>query len=322
MLILGVTAVLLIKTVPAERVIRDLLVTTLAVGLLGSITGIGTYLGGKRLQGGIPPLNPNEISMLLSLSAIGLVWLALNGRGRALHGIVLVVIVAVIWATGSRTGLVALLVAIITMLLTARRLKPWIAICIACLVPVMLYMAFGTSLLAGYFDRGGANVTTLNSRSIAWSAAFTYPDTAWVRWMGGGLSLKQIPVAGQYWNQQTLDSSWISAMVQAGLLGALTLLIWAGSALVSAFRTPPPARMIFCGLLVFLLFRSVLESGLMDSTPAFIVFLVVSLLADRRSRSGLFDLASDGSSNLSDASRTKPLQERASFPGAGGLPYQ
>ena len=59
--------------------------------------------------------------------------------------------------------------------------------------------------------------------------------------MGGGLALKRIPVQGQYWNDQGLDSSWVSAWVQGGLLCVLLLAVWAVSALVGqlvARRSP------------------------------------------------------------------------------------
>ena len=53
----------------------------------------------------------------------------------------------------------------------------------------------------------------------------------------------------------------------------------------------PPAqhRILFQGLLVFVVGRSVLESGLFDATPALLVLVAVSLLAEGGSRSRLRD---------------------------------
>ena len=97
-----------------------------------------------------------------------------------------------------------------------------------------MYVSLATDVLGSFFGRGGAeSITTLSSRTIAWSAAFDYSDSAWVRMMGAGLAKKEIPVVGQYWETQVLDSSWISALVQAGRVGMVLLGVW----LVWAFVT-------------------------------------------------------------------------------------
>jgi hypothetical protein len=47
---------------------------------------------------------------------------------------------------------------------------------------------------------------------------------------------------------------------------------------------PRPDRLLYLSLLVFILVRSVLESGLLDATPAFCVFFAISLVSEERSR--------------------------------------
>jgi len=278
------TVMLLVKSFAPAHLVRAWLVAMMTIGLFGAATGLPSLLQGRRLGGGLPPLNPNEVALLCAVPAIGVAWLMLTDRGRGVHGAVMVGLLAVIWASGSRTALFALLVALFVMVLQSRRLRPGIACTLVFVFFGFVYAATATSVLTGYFARGGEeNVTTLSSRTIAWSAAFSFPDTPWVRWMGAGLARKQIPVEGQYWDQQLLDSSWISALVQAGLLGALILLVWILFTGWATFRVPAPSRMLYVGLMVFLLVRSVLESGLLDSTPAFITFFLVSLLVDRRS---------------------------------------
>ncbi len=97
--------------------------------------------------------------------------------------------------------------------------------------------------------------------------------------MGAGLAKKQVPVVGQFWKTQVLDSSWMSALVQAGRSG------WCCSVFGSRGRSRPRCtghgahRMLFVGLLAYLIARSILESGLVDSTTAFMTFFLVSVLA-------------------------------------------
>jgi len=152
----------------------------------------------------------------------------------------------------------------------------------------VLYVLLTTTLLSAYFERSNeGSVATLNSRTIAWSAALDLPQTTVAWWMGGGLALKRIPVQGQYWNNQGLDSSWVSAWVQGGLLCVLLLAVWAVSALVGAGRAPQPYRMLLTAVLTFQIIRSFLESGLIDATPSFLLFMTMSLLAEPGSRSTL-----------------------------------
>jgi hypothetical protein len=98
------------------------------------------------------------------------------------------------------------------------------------------------------------------------------------------MSVKIIPVKGQYWDEQPLDSSWMSLLVQVGLVGLLVAGVWALWAVRGALLAPRAHRALFLGLLVFLLGRSVLESGLFDATPDFLAFLAASLLAEGGSR--------------------------------------
>lgn len=275
---------LLVRTFVAEVLMSQLLVAMAVVGVLAAVTGIPNYQSRGRLWGGMPPVFPNELAFLCALPALGVMWLVLMGRGRTRHILVLAVLVGIVWLTGSRTGLFAMLAAMFVMTLQSRRLRPTMACALVFVFCAFTYLATATGVVSGFFIRdGGESVTSLNSRTIAWSAAFSFADTEWVRWMGAGLARKLIPVEGQYWDQQLLDSSWISALVQTGLVGALILLVWALLTGWASARMPRSDRTLYSALVVFLLVRSMLESGLLDSTPAFITFFLVSLLVHRPS---------------------------------------
>ncbi len=238
--------------------------------------------GSGRLFGGTPPLFPNELALLFGVSALSLAAASLAGRGSLLRPIGIVVLLAMVYLTGSRTGLAVLVIALVVMLLLSRRVPVPAFIAAVSVVPIAFFVIGTTGVLATFVDRGGAgNVTTLSSRTIAWDAALHRGGTIYEQVFGGGLQLKQIPVQGQYWNVQTLDSTWVSALVQGGYLGIVLLGVWSFIALARAIRCPGPQRVLWTGLLVFVIGRSVLESGMFDSTPAFLVFFLACFI-DRR----------------------------------------
>jgi hypothetical protein len=196
----------------------------------------------------------------------------------------MVLLLAIIWLTESRTGLIAVVLAFVIMLVQVRRMSPPVLICTLVTVPLIVYVA-ASGLMSSFIGRGGAsNISTLSERTVAWKAALHLHTQFWDVWFGGGLSTKVIPVVAQYRTSQILDSSWISALVQAGLVGITLLGLLAAFAMVSAALTRRPERLLWTGLLVFLLARSYLESGLIDATPAFIMFFAVSTLVEPASR--------------------------------------
>jgi hypothetical protein len=265
-----------------------------AYGPAGWIPGTITLLAHSRLHGYIPPLTSNELAFLCGTTFLALVWRALHGHKERYDGVLMVVFIAMVWFTGSRTGLLALVVAVIVVLAQVRKWPLAGFLSAIALIPALVYVLVGTNLVKGYFDRGGsANVGNLSNRTVAWTAAAHLYDDTWGKAFGSGLSVKQIPVAGQWWNVQILDSSWVSALVQAGLVGIGLLGLWSAWNLVSAAFMPRPDRLLFLGLLVFILFRSVLESGLLDATPAFCVFFAISILSEARSRRAMIGWRGD-----------------------------
>jgi hypothetical protein len=119
---------------------------------------------------------------------------------------------------------------------------------------------------------------------VAWQAALNYADTDAERLFGSGLALKQIPVTAMYRSQQILDSSWVSALIQVGYVGCLVLVLFVLATLVQALRMAPPQRSLVFPLVAIVTVVGVLESGMFDTTPAFIVFFTMSVLAHRVTR--------------------------------------
>lgn len=287
LVILATIVILMLRSFHPEVIIRALLTAMLTVALVGALSGAPSVAGGGRLEGGLPPLNPNEIAMLLGPVVIGLCWLILTRQSRPFHAGLVVLLLGIIWVTGSRTAMMALVVAMVIMITQARQVKPLVAIAMALAVGGVMFLTLATNVLTDFFARGGdSNITTLSSRTIAWTAAFTFPSNEWIRWMGAGIATKRIPVQGQYWDDQLLDSSWVSALVQVGYLGVVLLIVWCASAVIASLRCARIARMYLLATLVLLIIRSTLESGLLDSTPAFVLFLTCSMLVDRTTRRG------------------------------------
>jgi hypothetical protein len=196
-----------------------------------------------------------------------------------------VALAGAVWLTGSRTTLATLVLACVAMAVQARRIAVPAFIAMVLAVPAAAFTVFATSAVTGLLLRGGdQNVTTLASRTIAWQSALTMDTTWWQHWFGGGLTLKHIPVSGQYWETQLLDSSWVSALVQAGLLGIGVAALWVLTTTGAALRSGRPWRPLWVGLLIFTVLRSLLESGMFDASTSFMVFAVVSLAVERSVR--------------------------------------
>lgn len=284
--VLAATVFFLLRSVPAERVLAGLVWACGLLVVVAALLGFRTAAGG-RLEGGVPPIHPNEMALLSGLVVLVVAWRLVLGETAWLGGAVVVVFLGLMWATGSRTGLIMLLVGLAVMVLHVRRPAVGLVVGFFAAAAVGLAVVSRTSLVGSFLARDGTGDSTLQSRFIAWSAARLWADSFWQGAFGGGLSIKEIPVKGQWWNKQVLDSSWASVLVQAGLVGSVIAIGWVLWAWRGARLAEPPYRALFLGTLVFLVGRGMLESGLFDASPAFLFFMTVSLLAEGGSRQRL-----------------------------------
>lgn len=251
------------------------------------LTGLGSLSSG-RLRGGFPALSPNDMAFEFGFIALYVFRRVVSNQTRWWHWPVLLASLALMWLTGSRTALLALVVALVVMVVQSRVISVPMFVGLVASVPAVVYLSFGTDAVIGTLNRGGSeNVLTLESRTIAWNAALTMNVDDWARWFGLGLSTKTIPVSGQYWANQVLDSTWMSALVQAGYLGVLLLLIWVLVVCCSVVRVDRSWRPFFIGALLFMLIRSFLESGLFDASMAFVMLVVISATSEPLLRSHL-----------------------------------
>ena len=285
--ILATTVFLLLRAAPAAQVVTGLAWACGSLTAVASLTGWSSYTDEGRLAGGIPAVDPNDLALLAGVAVVVLVWRLVLDQVGVLSVLAVLFQLGVIWATGSRTGLLMLVLACLVMAVHIRRPRVGLVVSGLVLGAVAAVAITATGAVSGFAERGGDGDSTLDSRFIAWRASLTWAETAWQQVFGGGLSVKIIRVPGQYWDTQPLDSSWFSLLVQTGVLGVVTAAAWVLWALSGTLRAPRSHRILFLGLLLFLLGRSVLESGLFDATPAFLAFFTVSVLAEGGSRARL-----------------------------------
>lgn len=285
--LVAVIVVLVLMTHPLSEVIRALFVMMGAVGLLAAVTGAGSFNRPDRLLTGIPPLSLNQVALLIAAPLLGLLWRILQGRGRPYDPYLVIALAGLSWLTGSRSGLLGLVVAAIVMILQSRRMSSATFVGLVALGAGAVYVALSTNLVTHFITRGDTKtLNNLNSRTIAWSAAFNMHTGFWQHWFGGGYAMKTIEVTGTFWSTQVIDSSWVVAYVQAGVLGMALLALWASTSIVSAFRCPSPWRMLLTGTMAYCLVRSVLESGLLDSQALFVMFFTVAVASEQATRQG------------------------------------
>lgn len=300
LLLVLVTIVFVVATWPADRVLASLMAAVSAIAVIAAASGVPAALAGDRLGGVAPPLNPNEIALLAGLPLLYLLHrLASGARPRAAILVGAIVLGVIVVATGSRTALLALVIALLVILTTRRSIGRTAAVLLLLAAPVLYAVFAFTDVLAQVASRGEsiAQIGTLNSRTIAWNAVLSTPLDEWSRWWGSGLATTQVRVSGQYWDYQVLDSSWISALAQFGILGVVLLAVWVATTTVSAAHSSVRAGAAL-PLVVFILVRSTLESGLVDSSTTFVVFFTLAVLVEpatrriRRPDAGPLSLAS------------------------------
>lgn len=279
--LLALTIVVLVRVFSAKELLTSIVLAMSVVGVGSALTGLGQFGVTGRLGSTIPPLSPNAISMLVGLPALAFFHEIVHGRSTRWLVAGFFVVTGMLFATGSRTALISFCISIAIILLHVRRLPRSVAASFILLIPIGFAVAAYSSIFGQVLVRttGGSNAT-LNSRTIAWGAVLGTPVETWQRWLGSGLSVKTVPVTGQYWPDQVLDSSWISALAQSGVVGTIILAIMCLLCIRSSLRANQ-LRSFTTAALVFVLIRSGLENGLTESSPAFMVFFLISLLVEQ-----------------------------------------
>ncbi|HEY4268076.1 MAG TPA: hypothetical protein VGM94_07800 [Galbitalea sp.] len=288
LLLVAVTIILIARRWTPMIVLSTLLAASGTIAVIAGASGAATFFSQGRLEGVIPPLHSNELALLAALPLIALIRMLAIGHGHGWHLLAAVALAVVLLACDSRTALAALVVAILTLLLTTHHISTRASIALIAAVPICALLLTQTGVLAALVTRNHpiSQIVTLNSRTIAWNVVLATPWNDWARWWGTGYSTTQVAVTGQYWETQVLDSSWVSALAQVGVIGTVLLLLWVTATMVSSLRRST-IRALALPIMIFVVPRSVLESGLVDSSTFFVFFFSISVLVEPISRIAL-----------------------------------
>ena len=204
--ILAATVFFLLRAAPAVEVLRAVVVSCGVVAALAAVTGLPS-LSSERFFGGIPPLHPNGLALLAGVVVLWTAWRTVLGETGWRNALLGAGYLALVWLTGSRTGLLMLLLAVLVMALHLRR--PRVGLVVGALVTAAVgsVAVVATGAVGGFVERDGAGTSTLDSRFVAWSAARSWAESWWQWAFGGGLSVKLIPVDGRWWNEQLLTAA-------------------------------------------------------------------------------------------------------------------
>ena len=297
-LLLATTVMVFSRVFDGPMLLGSLIAALATFAVVGAVTGIPSLSEG-RLSGGLPPLHPNELASTCAVVVLWCLWTILAGRDRWFHLVGMAGAFGIMVATASRTPWLAMGVAMVFLIFHVSALRVRTLVLAVIAVPVGWWVLSGTDLMRSLFLRGeqASELTTLSNRTIAWQAALAPKTSPWLTWFGGGLQLKRINVPGQYWNQQILDSSWISALVQAGFIGIAICAVWMLSSMFSTIHSPAHLRAFQLALLTYLLLRGFLESGLFDASTAFLLFFTAVIATPLRTAS-----PPDASATASDRS--------------------
>jgi hypothetical protein len=147
-----------------------------------------------------------------------------------------------------------------------------------------------TDAIHAFGSRGGTseNIDSFGDRMVAWDTVLNMTRPPLQTLFGQGIATKFVPIEGHWWHKQVLDSSWFSAFVQAGVIGVVIVVAFVIYAATQACRNARPAKDLWLALVALVAVRSIFESGLLDTSTSFIVFMMVSMGAATQARHGSF----------------------------------
>lgn len=314
MLVVVTTVMLLLRVTTWEECVGSLLASMGLIAFVAALTGIPEALVEGRLGGGVPELHPNGLAGLASSPFVGLVALLLHRGPRLWSASVAAGLFFIIVATGSRTALLAVALAVVVAVLVNGVRDHRTVYLLLASAPILYAVSIFTDVFTQLATRAGSTGTTssLESRFDAWGAVLAWSWTSWQKWIGLGLAVKTVDVDSKWHDEQVLDSSWVSILAQVGLLGVLLaglLVIWCLLAASASSRR----RWVVLPLLILVLLRSVTESGLFDSAEPFVLLMMLSGVLTRRSRHG--DPSSSGRTAEHERSSARMLTYYGHPPG-------
>jgi hypothetical protein len=238
----------------------------LASALIGiAISPHRAFAYGGRLSGVIWPMLPTQLAQYAAVAA-GLtvvLWFARLVSGRAaMIGVAFAL--AILLLSHTRTALVGLvaglLVAGISLFFINARVRKFLAtIAVTAALAVMTAAGFLTTWLAR--GESAQGLITLTGRTTFWSAVLNAPRTRFEEIFGFGLTNASI-------NGLPIDSNWLSAYLQEGLVGVvICAAIYAFVIVAAFFRSTGVRRALILFLGTYCLLASFTEDAITDVSP-------------------------------------------------------
>lgn len=257
-------------------------VRTLSAFLMVVFSGLaiapGTALGGGsegqgRLVGVLWPIHAPQVgqygAVLAGLTII--LWMA-RAVDRTAATITIVMAVAALLLSHTRTAAIALVVAIAGALLGlfagSSRARQATAVAAALVMSMVVFFA---SAVTAWFERGqdSEQLDNLTGRQVVWQSLLAEQRSLVEKLFGLGLSDKS-------YNGAPIDSSWLAVYHEQGTLGisvvAVTLVVLL---VVALLRPPSPSRACAVFLIVYCGVSSYTEVGLGDASP-FLLYLALA----------------------------------------------
>src|SRR5579863_221483 len=250
---------------------RDLLLVrcylisiTIVIGsvLLGVLVSPGTAYAQHRLEGALWPYPPTQVAHFAAVATgmIILLWLCGLASGR-LCLIAVVIGVPVLLATHTRTALVAMVAGLLVAGLSLFTVKARVR---KLFVGSSLVLSIGAITLSGFITtwlaRGenSNQLGNLTGRTTVWAQVISTQRNLFETIFGFGMS-------NLSFNGLSIDSNWLGAYLDFGLVGVILTAALLLFLLISAYFQPAgPQRAIALFLVVFCLLSSFTETGLSD----------------------------------------------------------
>jgi len=253
--------------------------------VLGFLVAPGRAMAQGRLSGEFWPITPVQVADFAAV-AFGLVvvlWFCGEAQ-RRFTVTALVVTGAMLVLTHTRTELIAMmagiLVAGLRVFMVQARVRRLFAITA---ITISLVVIVFSSVLTTWLARGQSTsqLTKLTGRTNVWGAVVNAPRDEFQVIFGYGLSNKA-------YTGLPIDSNWLAAYFDLGLIGVAICAALLLFVLVSAYFQPPtPQRALALFLATYLLVTSLTETGLSDASVyllelALAASLLLPPLAERR----------------------------------------
>jgi hypothetical protein len=251
--------------------------------LLGILVAPKTALAQGRLEGSLWPYPPTQVAHFAAVlvGIVVLLWLCSLVSGR-LALVAVVVGIPVLLLTHTRTALVAMLAGIFVGGMSLFRARARVRRLFA---GIGVVASIGAIMLSGFLTtwlaRGESTqqLTSLSGRTNVWAALLSAPRNEFQVIFGFGLS-------NLSFNGLAIDSNWLAAYLDLGLVGVILTAAMLLFLLVSAyFRPLGPQRAIALFLVTYCLSSSFTETGLSNPSMYFLeLALAASLLVPAASR--------------------------------------